>query len=137
LVTCALKAVAKGTLPESGSPEMEIPSAGAALTVTLALPAGEAQPAVVSVTLRPSVPAKPALKMIELVPLPAVMVPFMIAHAYVLPGWFATLAVSPLWPGVAVGGAEMLGVVGTGLTVMTTLPVPVAEPSTFETVVTV
>ena len=69
------------------------------------------------VTSSVSVPATPAVNVIWLVPWPAVIVPFVIVQAYVLPMLFGTLAVRFGDPAPTVEGAVMPGAAGTGLTV--------------------
>ena len=84
------------------------------------------QPAdVVTVTLRVSVPAAPAVKVMLLVPAPAVIVPLPMVHAYVAPTpAFATDATLPVEPDGTLTGAVM---VAFGLGLMVTFAVFVAE----------
>ena len=111
------------------------PPGGGAATFTEAVAAAESQPdAFVSTTVRPSVPAAPAVNVIWFVPFPAVIVPFVIDHAYVLPASFMTLAVSPAWPGVAPTGATMTGVAGVGAHATRSTTASVAERAGRESV---
>src|SRR6266571_4502398 len=64
--------------------------------VTVAVPAGETQPAAeISVTDSVTFPLMPAVKVMRFVPWPAVIVPFEILQLYWLPAWLATEAVRP------------------------------------------
>lgn len=72
-------------------PPAVIAGAGATLAVTFALLL-LVQPPFATVTLRPTVPAAVAVNVMLFVPLPAVIVPFVIDHVYVAPACAATLA---------------------------------------------
>jgi hypothetical protein len=89
-------------------------------TFTEALVCDEGQPAAfVSVTKRASVPRAPAVKVTWFPVVADVIAPFVIDHAYVLPGCDGIEAVNPAAPGAAVGGAVITGVAGAGFTVTT------------------
>src|SRR3989440_1542290 len=76
-----------------------------AVRATFALPV-EMQPALFTLTPRVSVPLGPPVKVIDGVPWPAVMLPFVIDQAYVVPaGPAGTDAVWPGEPAGTLGGA--------------------------------
>src|SRR5262245_61264392 len=83
---------------------------------------GEEQPALVSTTVHTIVvPGEPASKTIWRVVCPAVIVPPESVQFHVAPAWFGTLAEAPDAPTGTEAGAEIVGVVGTGLTVTVTV----------------
>src|SRR5258707_567564 len=109
-----------GAAPEwTRRARLPVPGGGAAalrggknyfLTVTVADVVCETQPRfVASVTVRVKLPLVPAVKVILLVPWPAVMVPFWMLHEYLLPAWFATEAGRPVSLALAVDGAVIAG----------------------------
>src|ERR1700746_2768655 len=81
------------------------------LTVAVAL--CDTQPRFeISVAVRVTLPLLPAVKVIALVPWPAVIVPFWMLQEYLLPAWLATAAGRPALFGFAVDGAVIAGAAG-------------------------
>ena len=77
-------------------------------------------------------PVAPDLNVMVSVPLPAVIVPFVIDHAYVAPGCTGTLAVRPDWFG-GTGESVLMTAIGAGVIVTVWLSV-VEQPGALETV---
>ena len=103
----------------------------------MAFPGSDGQPSeLISKTESVSgVPAVPAVKVIWLLPSPAVIVPFPIVQAYVEPAWLGTLAVRFGEPAPTVPGAVTTGV--GEISVTTALPLAVPGPLASDTAVTV
>jgi hypothetical protein len=92
--------------------------AGAATTLTSAVPADDETPsALVATQLKVRVPADPAVNVIEVVPAPAVMVPPVMPQVYEHPVWAGMLAANPVLPVVTVAGALITGINGAATTV--------------------
>ena len=79
------------------------------------------QPALVTVTDRPTIPDAPAVKVIPFVPCPELIVPLVMLQAYVAPPCRGTVALMPMALGQTLAGTLMAT---TGFALMVTLFVP-------------
>jgi hypothetical protein len=104
----------------------EIATTDALETRTFAVPVAVTPAALVTTQVTTRVPGAPAVKVIALVPAPAVMVPPVIDHAYVAPACVGTDALRPV---AAVVTAEGTVSVATGAATTSTATAPDAAGS--------
>lgn len=110
---------------------------GNALMLTLADPVALHPRESVTVAVRPTAPEAPAVKVIDVVPAPVVIVPFVIDQEYAAPApALGTDAVFPDEPAQTAAGAVIVAE-GVGVTVTTALPDDVPGQVASETAVTV
>jgi hypothetical protein len=122
--------------PGQTDPGAVMVALGGATTVTVADPEALQPDGFVTVTASPTTPDAPAVNVIVGPVAPAVMVPFVIVHAYVAPApALGTDAVLPVETIHTAAGA-VIAAEGVGFTVTTALPEAVPGPLASETFVT-